>query len=163
MKTNNCDNTLDSLRNFKLTIAMLYESYANVFSTERKQWQSFAQEEKINAQLLAKLNLSLRHRITGRNSRASKTIHSINQFTHYLQKQIKLARDNRIKIREAVLVVLKIENFALAYSFDEIIQFHLSKYEEFPNPGNQRKENDLEDFYPLSQRIPWNNCNSVTI
>lgn len=121
MKPANINTLIDTLRNFELTFALLYETYSTMFESESETWQIFAEEARLHARRMAALKLYLQnHTLTFEETKIM--IHLLNKSIQYLQEQIDWARGNKMNIREAILISQKIGNFLLESAFMDV--FH---------------------------------------
>lgn len=122
MKADNVNNTIDSLRNFELTVALLYDTYSNVFPEDHNRWQSFVEEEKMHAKWLSGLKLYHQNQIVSFKE-TKITIQAINKTIEFIQIQIDRARQDEINRREAVMIALQLESSILENSFLKIFNF----------------------------------------
>lgn len=122
MKPINIDNMIDSIRNFELTVALLYETFSRIFPPAQEKWLSFADEERIHAKWLAELKQHHNNELISFNE-TKITIHSINVFIEFLQEQIDRARNDKLDLKEAILIALGIENAILEKSLVKLFSF----------------------------------------
>lgn len=126
MEQININTTIDTLRNFELTVALLYETFSQVFPSDRFKWQAFAEEERMHAKWLAGLKIYHSNKIVSLNE-TKITIHSINKAIEFLQEQIDKARNHTMDIREAVSTAMYVEASVIENSFLKIFSFDTPK------------------------------------
>lgn len=124
MITDNVTTVIDTLRNFELTMALLYDTYAGKFRSGRHRWLSLAEAKRMHARWLGELKAYHRYEIVSFYETRI-IIQTINQSIEYLHDQIDRARSSKnMGLREAVLIALRMENTILDNSFLRIFSLH---------------------------------------
>ncbi|GAB4346996.1 MAG: hypothetical protein Kow0089_24540 [Desulfobulbaceae bacterium] len=120
---------IDALRNFELSVALMYETFGRVFPEEERIWQGLAEEEKQFARLLAGLKIYYRNRLVSfRETRI--TIQVIDREIGFALEQIDKARSGNLSLRDAVAAGKRIEESILENDLLRVFSFSSPKAKE---------------------------------
>lgn len=120
------DELIELLRQYELSIAALYDTFARLLATHEKAWSKFANEERLHAKWISTLHDYLKKEKLSI-EQTNFTIQSTRTAISYIEKQIEKAGASDLDLRKALSIAIDIEKSLFESSFFRIFQFKGSK------------------------------------
>jgi len=114
------------LQQYELSIAALYETFANILPSSKDTWLKFSKEERLHAKWINVLHSHMKGEIisfeqTNMTTQATKTSIS------YIESQIDKAKESQVDLKQALIIAIDIERSLLESAFLRVFQLKGSK------------------------------------
>ena len=134
---------IELLRNYELTIAALYDTFARRLVSDGKVWTKFANEERLHANWISTLHNYLKNEKFSV-EKTNLTIQSTKTAISYIEKQIEKTGESDLDMLKALSIAIDIEKSLFESAFFRIFQFNGSKAEKIQSQLIQATKIHLE-------------------
>ena len=122
------DKFIQLLRKNELSIAALYETFATIFPTSRKDWLRYAEEERLHAKWINVLQDHMKdEKISFEQTKIASQ--AIRTSIDYIERQIQKALESKIDLEHALVIAIDIEKSLLESAFLRVFNFRHAKAE----------------------------------
>jgi rubrerythrin len=121
MQKEQMDELIELLQKYELSVAALYDTFADLMPSSRKAWSDCAKEERLHAKWISTLHGYLKsEKISFEQTRftAQSTITAI----HYIEKQIDTVKKTNPDLRKALGITIDIEKSLFESAFFRVFK-----------------------------------------
>ncbi|MFC1844794.1 hypothetical protein ACFLZ5_08400 [Thermodesulfobacteriota bacterium] len=126
MNKEQVDELIQLLLIYELSIAELYENFAALFPSAKKNWLAYAKEERLHAKWIETLHTRLKNeKISFEQTKI--TVQSTRIAIDFIEKQIAKAKKSETDLKQAVTIAVDIEKSLLESAFFNIFKLSSPK------------------------------------
>ena len=123
------DEFIRLLQKYELSIATLYETFANILPSSRKAWMNYAREERLHAKWINVLHTHMNDDIISF-EQTKITTQAIRISINYIESQIEKAIESKVDLKQALIIAIDIEKSLLESAFFKVFKLSGSKAEK---------------------------------